>query len=75
MTLFMLSAAFVYSRLWNAYRSEKQLAEEVSFHQHGTYLRKECRQYASLPIAAVLIWVLLALAATLDEDVFWDALV
>ena len=75
MTLFMLGAAFVYSRLWNAYRRERQLAEEVSFQKHGSYLRKECRHYASLPIAALVIWVLLWLASMLDEDIFWDALV
>lgn len=75
MTLFMLGAAFVYSRLWNAYRTERQLAEEVSFHKHGSYLRKECRQYAALPIAAMVIWALLVLAAYLGEDIFWDALV
>jgi len=75
MTLFMLCAAFVYSRLWNAYRKERQLAEEVSFHKHGSYLRKECRQYAALPIAALVIWALLILASYLGEDIFWDALV
>ena len=75
MTLFMLGAAFVYSRLWNAYREERVLAlTEVSFHQHGSYLQKECLQYMTLPIAAILMWLLLLLAATLDDDVFWDAL-
>ena len=29
----------------------------------------------TLPIAAFLIWLLLLLAATLDDDIFWDALV
>ena len=75
MTLFMLGAAFVYSRLWNAYRTDRQYAEEVSFHKHGSYLRKECRHYAALPITAIVIWILLAVAALLDEDIFWDALV
>ena len=28
----------------------------------------------TLPIAAVLMWLLLLLAATLDDDIFWDAL-
>ena len=75
MVVFMLGAAFVYSRLWNAYKDQKQLAvAEVSFHQHGAYLRKECLQYMTLPIAAILMWLLLLLAATLDDDIFWDAL-
>lgn len=75
MTLFMLGAAFVYSRLWNAYVNVRQLAADVSFHKHGGYLRRECIQYSTLPVAAILIWVLLGLAATFDEDIFWDALV
>ena len=75
MTLFMLGAAFVYSRLWNAYREVVPLAvPTVNFHEHGNYLRKECLQYMTLPIAAILMWLLLLLAATLDEDIFWDAL-
>ena len=61
--------------MWNAYRSEKQYPTDISFHNHGAYLQKECIQYSTLPIAAILIWVLLVLAATLDEDIFWDALV
>jgi len=76
MTAFMLGAAFVYSRLWNIYRDEVVLAvHSVSFHEHGAYLRKECLQYMILPVAAILMWVLLLLAATLDDDMFWDALV
>jgi hypothetical protein len=47
----------------------------ISFHEHGSYLRKECLQYMILPVAAILMWVLLLLAATLDDDMFWDALV
>ena len=29
----------------------------------------------TLPISAVAMWLLLLLAATLDDDMFWDALV
>ena len=62
--------------LWNAYRDERQLAvHQISFHEHGTYLRKECLQYMTLPVAAILIWLLLLLAATQDDDLFWDALI
>ena len=76
MVLFMLGAAFVYARLWNIYRDERPIAvEQVSFHQHGAYLRRECLQYMILPIAAILMWLLLLLAATLNDDMFWDALV
>jgi len=76
MVLFMLGAAFVYSKLWNIYRDEQQVAvKAISFHEHGSYLRKECLQYMILPVAAILMWVLLLLAATLDDDMFWDALV
>ena len=76
MTLFMLGAAFVYSRLWNIYRDEQQLAvASVSFNEHGAYLRRECLTYMALPVAAILMWLLLLLAATLDDDMFWDALV
>lgn len=46
MVLFMLAAAHVYSRLWNAYKVEPRADAEVQFHLHGQYLRKECRQYA-----------------------------
>ena len=46
MVLFMLAAAHVYSRLWNAYKVDPRADTEVQFHLHGQYLRKECRQYA-----------------------------
>ena len=76
MVLFMLGAAFVYSSLWNIYRDQRHSADtSVSFHHHGSYLRKECLQYMTLPVAAILMWLLLLLAATLDDDMFWDALV
>ena len=76
MVMFMLGAAFVYSRLWNIYRDQRQLASTtVSFHEHGSYLRRECLQYMILPIAAILMWLLLLLAASLDDDIFWDALI
>ena len=75
MTMFMLGAAFVYSRLWNIYREEQVTMTPVSFNDHGQYLRRECLQYMTLPISAVAMWLLLLLAATLDDDMFWDALV
>lgn len=75
MVLFMLAAAHVYSRLWNAYKVDPRADTEVQFHLHGQYLRKECRQYAIIPIGAVVMWTLLGLAYYLDDDMFWDALV
>ena len=75
MAAFMCAAAFVYSRLWNAYLPTSRTAVDVAFTKHGEYLQRECVQYAVLPLAAILMWTLLVVAAWLDDDVFWDALV
>jgi len=75
MVCFMLAAAFVYSRLWNAYKHQRQPIPEVSFYKHGDYMRRECLQYSTLPLTAIGMWVLLGLAAMLDDDIFWDAFV
>jgi len=74
MVLFMLAAAFVYSRLWNEYRVQPAI-REVSFTDHGDYLKAECLQYSVIPLGALLMWTLLGLAYWLDDDLFWDALV
>jgi len=75
MVAFMLGAAFVYSRLWNAYRRDYRSSGEVLFHMHGRYLRRECERYAIIPVAAVLMWTLLIVAYYNNDDLFWDALV
>ena len=75
MVLFMLGAAFVYSRLWNAYRQPVLAGREINFHEHGRYLRAECLEYAVVPVGALAMWSLLLLAYYLDDDLFWDALV
>ena len=51
MVCFMLAAAFVYSRLWNAYKHQRQPIPEVSFYKHGDYMRRECLQVRSGAIA------------------------
>ena len=48
---------------------------EVSFTDHGDYLKAECLQYSVIPLGALLMWTLLGLAYWLDDDLFWDALV
>jgi len=74
MVAFMLAAAFVYSRLWNEYRVQPTIVE-VSFTDHGEYLRTECLRYSVIPLGALLMWTILGLAYWLDDDLFWDALV